>query len=466
MKYCLQVGLAVLAAGTLDVRAAEPTASAKPNIVLILVDDFGYECVGANGGTSYRTPVMDKLAATGVRFDSCYAQAVCTPTRVQLMTGLYNVRNYTDFGSMDPRSVTFANLLQRDGYATCIAGKWQLGVEPDLPRKFGFDESCLWQHTRAEKQAPGRYMNPGLEINGVARDWNGKEYGPDIVSDYALDFIQRKKDQPFLLYYTMMLTHSPYDATPDSADYGEKQPGARAGIAKVRPDGINQHFTDMTAYADKLVGKLLARLDELHLRDNTLVILLGDNGTQRGVLSMMGERRVIGGKGLPTDAGMHVPLIVNWPGHAAAGQVCHDLIDTTDFLPTIMEAVGRPVPAELPFDGHSFLPQVKGQKGRPREWYYCWYAPTDAIIAEFAATHDFKLSRTGDFYDLRTDLEEKQPLTVASLKGAAAAVAKLLQGALDRYRDARPAGMAKPWSGPKTRGNRGIDRINKTDERD
>lgn len=225
MKYCLQLGLAALAAVTLDVRAAAPAAPAKPNVVVILVDDFGYECVGANGGTSYRTPVMDRLAATGVRFDSCYAQAVCTPTRVQLMTGLYNVRNYTDFGSMDPRSVTFANLLQRDGYATCIAGKWQLGAKPDLPSKFGFDEYCLWQHTRAEKQAPGRYMNPGLEINGVARNWQNKEYGPDIVSDYALDFIQRKKDQPFLLYYTMMLTHSPYDATPDSADYGEKQLG-------------------------------------------------------------------------------------------------------------------------------------------------------------------------------------------------------------------------------------------------
>src|SRR3990172_3014044 len=110
-------------------------AHARPSVILIMADDLGYETIGANGGTSYPTPVLDKLAATGARFTHCYVQPLCTPTRVQLMTGVYNVRNYVNFGNMDPQSVTFANLLKRAGYATCIAGKWQLGRDLELPKK-------------------------------------------------------------------------------------------------------------------------------------------------------------------------------------------------------------------------------------------------------------------------------------------------------------------------------------------
>ncbi len=432
--------------------ADKPGPAGKPNIIVLLIDDMGYECIGANGCASYKTPVIDKLAATGVRFDRCYAQPLCTPTRTQVMTGIYNVRNYTDFAELDPKSVTFANLFKQAGYATCIAGKWQLGEDVDLPKKFGFDENCLWNHTRKSD----RYMNPGLDINGVAKDFTNKEYGPDIVSDYALDFIQRKKDQPFLLYYTMMLTHAPYDATPDSSDYGSRQPQGRKSTEGNRPDGTNQHFSDMVAYTDKLTGKLIAKLDELGIRDNTLILILGDNGTQRGNITYMRDnKKVVGGKGLPTEAGMHVPLIANWPGRAAAGKVSQDIVDSTDLLPTICQAAAVPVPADLQIDGRSFLPQILGEKGTPRDWYYCWYAPKkeDGIIAEFAANRDFKLSRTGDFYDLRSDIEEKQPLKVADLTGEAAAAAKVLQGVLDQYKDARPADIAMPFLGPKVKGD-------------
>lgn len=423
----------------------------RPNIVLILADDLGYECVGANGCTSYSTPVLDKLAAAGVRFEHCYVQPLCTPTRVQIMTGIYNVWNYTTFGRMDPKCVTFANLLKQAGYATCIAGKWQLGLDPELPKKFGFDEHCLWQHLREKKEAPSRYMNPGLEINGVAKDYTHQEYGPDIISNYALDFIARQKDRPFFLYYPMMLTHGPFDATPDSKDYGAKQAKGRGAARNVRPDGVNQHFVDMVAYTDKLVGRLVAQLDALGIRDNTLLVFLGDNGTARGLPTVLGERTFYGGKGLPTDAGMHVPLIVSWPRRAAGGRALPDLVDSTDVLPTLCEAAGAPVPKELNVDGRSFLPQIIGQRGRPREWYYSWYAPHDVVVAEFAATRDFKLSRSGEFYDLRKDIEEKQPLSAPTLDGEAAAAARLLQGALDRYKDARPAALAKPLSGPKQR---------------
>ena len=327
--------------------SAPRQATSKPNIILILADDLGYETIGANGGTSYRTPQLDKLAATGVRFTHCYVQPLCTPTRVQFMTGRYNVRNYINFGNMDPQAVTFGNLLKQAGYATCIAGKWQLGHDLDLPKKFGFDEYCLWQHTRR----PPRYANPGLEINGVEKDYANGEYGPDLVNDYALDFITRKKDGPFFLYYPMMLTHAPYQPTPDSQDWDPKAQGEQVNA---KPE----HFGDMVAYMDKLIGKLVARLDALGIRDNTLLLFVGDNGTGRGTRSMMGDKLVIGGKGTTTDAGMHVPLIVNWPGKIAAGSVCSDLVDSTDFLPTLLDAAGVTAPSGLKLDGRTFLPQT------------------------------------------------------------------------------------------------------------
>lgn len=423
LAFLLLVPLAAL-------HAADTPKPAKPNIILIMADDLGYETIGANGGTSYQTPVLDRLAATGVRFTHCYVQPLCTPTRVQIMTGRYNVRNYINFGNMDSRAVTFGNMLKQAGYATCIVGKWQLGRDVVLPKKFGFDEHCLWQHTRR----PPRYANPGLEINGVEKDYKSGEYGPEIVNNYALDFITRQKDGPFFLYYPMMLTHSPYQPTPDSPDWDPKAQGE-----KVNTDP--RHFADMVAYMDKLVGRLVTRLDTLGIRDDTLLIFVGDNGTGRGTRSMMGDRLVIGGKGSTTDAGMHVPLIVSWPGQAAPGTVCSDLVDSTDFVPTLLDAASVTSQAGLKLDGRTFLPQLLGAEGQPRQWIYSWYSPRQSAnmtVREFAFNQRYKLYRSGEFFDLSKDLDEKQPLTVASLDGEAAAAAKLLQRALDQFKDARP----------------------------
>lgn len=408
----------------------------RPNVVLIMADDLGYETIGANGGTSYKTPVLDRLAAEGVRFERCFVQPLCTPTRVQLMTGAYNVRNYITFGQMDPNLVTFGNLFRQAGYATAIVGKWQLGRDIDLPKKFGFDESCLWQHLRR----PPRYANPGLEINGVEKDYTHGEYGPDLVNDYACDFITRHKSKPFFLYYPMILTHAPYQPTPDSPEW---DPGAKGEMVNQRP----KHFRDMVEYMDKLVGRLVARLESEGLREKTLVIFVGDNGTGRGTPSMMGSREVVGGKGTTTAAGMHVPLIVSWPGRAATGKVCRDLIDSTDFLPTICDAAGISIPPDLVIDGRSFLPQVRGGTGRPREWIYSWYSPRGEPLREFAFNARYKLYRTGEFYDLESDRQEKSPVASETLKGEAAAARRMLQVALDQYRDARPAHLPAPGTG-------------------
>jgi arylsulfatase A len=428
------------AAALLAVVAPAPAADVpkKTNVVLILADDLGYETLGCYGGTSYKTPVLDKLAANGVRFSHCYVQPLCTPTRTQLMTGTYNIRNYVEFGWMDSRLKTFANYFHDAGYATCMAGKWQLGKDPNLPKTFGLDEWCLWQHLRR----PNRYRNPGLEINGVQKDWSMGEYGPDIVGDYTLDFISRNKSKPFFLYYPTMLTHGPYEPTPDSANYGGKKTTKKAAAAK---DGIDPNFHDMVEYTDKLVGKLLAHLESLGLRENTLVLFLGDNGTGKGTKSMFNGKIFVGGKGDTTDAGMHVPLLVSWPGKTAVGKVCPDLVDSTDFLPTICEAAGVPIPSGTTLDGRSFLSQACGEVGKPRDWYYSWYAPRNGVLkGEFAATAKHKLYRDGRFFEVDKDLHESHALKVADLTGEAAAAAKTLQVALDKYKDARPKVLPKP----------------------
>jgi arylsulfatase A len=411
--------------------SAQAADTRKPNLILILADDLGYETIGANGGTSYRTPALDKLAATGARFTHCYAQPLCTPTRVQLMTGLSNARNYISFGNMDSQAVTFANLLKPEGYVTCIAGKWQLGHDIDLPKKYGFDEYCLWQHTRR----PPRYANPGLEINGVAKDYTNGEYGPDLVNDYALDFISRKKDKTFFLYYPMMLTHMPYQPTPDSKSWDPKATGERVNEAP-------EHFGEMVEYMDKLIGKVVAKVDELGLRDNTLILFLGDNGTGKGTRSKMGDRVVIGGKGATTIAGMRVPLIANWPDRVVPGKVYSDLVDTTDFLPTLLEAASVKLPSGAKWDGRSFFPQLRGEKGQPREWIYSWYSPRqgpDMTVRECAFDQRFELYRSGNFFDLSRDAGEQRPLAVSSLEGDAATAAKKLQAGLDQFKGVRPA---------------------------
>jgi arylsulfatase A len=415
--------------------ACQPCSAAdarKPNIILIMADDFGFECVGANGCESYKTPNLDKLAAGGMRFENCFVQPVCTPTRVQLMTGMYNVRNYIQFGLLDRDATTFAHPLKEADYATAVVGKWQLGREKDSPRRFGFDESFLWQHTRR----PPRYANPGLELNGDEQDFTNGEYGPKLINDFAIDFVTRHKDQPFFLYYPMMLTHGPYPPTPDSPDWNPEARRDKDGDAP-------KHFADMVAYMDKMVGRLVAELDELGIRDNTLILFTGDNGTGRGITTQFNGQPYRGGKGGTNARGMHVPLIVNWPGRVPVGRVNDDLIDSTDFFPTLCDAGGVEVPKSLTIDGHSFWPQLQGAAGTPREWLYTWYASDGGPSAkfEFARSKNLKLYRDGRVFDLRNDPFEENALAMDDLSRADAVEAQKLRAAIDQYADARPANL-------------------------
>jgi len=415
----------------------QPTlADERPNIILIMVDDFGYECVTANGGQSYQTPTIDRLAATGVRFENCHVQPLCTPTRVQLMTGRYNIRNYLNFGTLPRTETTFGQLLKQAGYATGICGKWQLGQAPDAPQHFGFDEALLWQHTRR----PPRYANPGLERNAVEQDFTHGEYGPTLINDFALQFIQQNKTRPFFLYYPMILTHSPFQPTPDSPDWDPT-------ISSEKVQQANRHFAEMTAYTDKMVGRIVAKLDELSLRDNTLLIFLGDNGTLSSITSRFQGNDYQGGKGKTTANGTHVPLIVHWPAMTKGqGRVCADLISSTDFLPTICAAAGVAIPSDV--DGVSFLPQLRGETGTPRQWLYTWYSPRqrlDLSVKEYVFDKQYKLYRTGQFYDLVADPAESHDLATASLSGDAAAAKSKLQQVLNEFANARPAELDRQF---------------------
>lgn len=425
MKHLI---LLLICLASLGSAAAQP-----PNIIVILADDFGYECVTANGGESYQTPQLDRLASGGMRFEHCHSQPLCTPTRVQLMTGKYNVRNYLNFGTLPRTETTFAQLLKQAGYATGICGKWQLGKEKDSPQHFGFDESLLWQQTRR----PPRYANPGLELQGVEKSYPEGSYGPALIQDYALDFVTRHKSKPFLLYYPMILPHDPFQPTPDSEDWDPKAQGEKV-------NDHPKHYADMIAYMDKMIGQLDAKLAELGIRDNTLILFLGDNGTSPKVTSRFRGADYQGGKGTTTRRGHHVPFIVSWPAVMKLGRVNRDLISCADFLPTICEVAGITIPAGG--DGVSFLSQLRGEKGSPRDSLYIWYSPRqqlDLTVEEFAFDHHYKLTRTGQFFDLKTDPDERAAIVSFSLDQAAAKAR--LQGVFDQYQAARPAALDRQF---------------------
>lgn len=388
----------------------------QPNIILIMTDDQGFETIGAYGGESYQTPVLDKMAATGIRFNQAHSTPVCTPTRLKIMSGKYNSRNYTRFGEMDLDVYTFGNLFQDAGYATFIGGKWQLGGGLNAPYEFGFDEYALWQLTRR----PNRYPNPGLEINGKEVDFKNGEYGPDIINNHVLDFIDRHEDEPFFVYYPMNLTHWPFEPTPDSPEW---DPTLRRNHEEEKAlPGLHtepEFFGDMVEYADKLVGKVLSKLEELELRENTLVIFTSDNGTAEGVPSILNGEEFIGGKLTSTDAGTHVALIANWPGVVPEGVVTDDLIGFTYFFPTLAEVAGIEIPGDLDLDGESFAPILYGKGADLPDWLYMWWyrnndpeGPGD----EFARTHRYKYYQDGRFYDLAQDpLEEHSPIALEQL---------------------------------------------------
>lgn len=420
--------------------ACGATTDAQPNILLILIDDLGHEAIGAYGGASYATPNIDRLAASGVRFTHAYSTPLCSPSRVQLMTGRYNHRNYTQWGILPPGEISFGNLLRDAGYATFVAGKWQLWghellwpvEEPcclyqgQSPEQAGFDDYFVWYLDRKGS----RYADPVLSARPEDRSvYNGK-YGPDLLTDFVVEAIEshvvQRPDQPFFGYYPMVLVHDPFQPTPASADWQGDRTKADRG-----------YFPDMVEYADSMIGRILDKLEELGISDETLVLLTADNGTPRGIVSRMHDGRVIvGDKGRPTDGGTHVPFIASWPAAFAGGRVSDALIDFSDFLPSIVAAAGATLPDGAVIDGRDFLPILRGESDKIRDWVFTDYRPKFPGIDEVAYVRDrrYKLYDDGRLFDIANDVLEERALLPVELPDDAQAAYAALEAALREVR--------------------------------
>jgi len=346
------------------------------------------------------------LATEGIRFENCYSQPLCTPSRVKIMTGQYNFRNYEDFGYLNPNQKTFANYLKEAGYTTCIAGKWQLNGlnrnNPDnqdvnRPHHFGFDEYCLWQLNRQRSEGE-RYADPLITQNGKDLQRDAEGYGPQIFSDYIVDFIRRKSGEPFFVYYPMALVHDPFVPTPESPEWQDESR---------RYEQDTAYFADMMAFTDKIVGKIEKELKDKGLWENTLFIFTADNGTNVKVMSKTTYGKVKGGKGLSLNTGNHVPMIVSWPEKMIARCSENALVSFADFLPTFCEVAGISL-ENVKTDGKSILPLITGEKSVQNE-IFIHYSPRwgNRVHDRWVMDGKYKLYQDGRFYDTSKDTLEK-----------------------------------------------------------
>ena len=396
-----------------------------PNIVFVMADDVGYECFSPYGSKQYDTPRIEELAANGVLFTNSHATPLCTPSRVTLMTGKSNVRNYTDFGTFSPGQFTMVDMLRDAGYATAIAGKWQLqGTDnaAGLPAGHGFDTYCLWN---TGNTARARYWNPSLESDGRILELGADEYGPDIFTDFLLQFMEENREQPFFVYYPMVLPHTPFLPTPHSEN---------------RESEVKQaNFEDMVNYVDFLTGRFIDKLEQLELTGETVFIFTADNGSHHDLVSELQGRSIRGDKGATTDAGTHVPLIVSAPGLIQGNRVIDDLIDFSDFLPTIADLSGQVLPPGELRDGISFRDSLLGQAYEARDAIFTYYFPRPFAGAyddpyrhpevRYARDKQYKLYGNGMLFDVNADPLEETPLPEED--GQTVTVRNKLQTVLD-----------------------------------
>ena len=398
-----------------------------PNIIFILADDVGTEALGCYGGESYKTPRLDKLAAQGMKFTHCYSMPVCHPTRVCLLSGRYPFHlGNPKWGSYPKEAelTTVANTLKSAGYATAVAGKWQLALlknDVDQPHRLGFDDYCVF----GWHEGP-RYWQPMLYQNGNVRDDTREKYGPTVYVDFLADFMKKNRNKPFFAFYSMALCH---DVTDDIK-----------GHVPFAPDKDRyETFAEMVEQMDLHVGKLLDKVDELGLTDNTIVIFTTDNGSPASsylnivdgkmkkaqVVSRANGREIPGGKGSLKDGGTHVPMIVRWPGRVPEGKDADPLVDFSDFYVTFAELAAAKLPAEVDLDGHSFANLLKGERFKPRR-----IAFSQGRNGMWVRTKDYKLYADGRFVQM--NVHGTEIALKGERKGAEAFAKRQLQTHLDK----------------------------------
>ena len=285
-----------------------------------------------------------------------------------------------------------------------MAGKWrQMG---DTPGDWGFDE---WL---TDPTAGGWYWKTSYTKNGKLVETQQDVYCPDVCMDFALDFFRRHREQPFYFYYPTHLIHGPILRTPDS-----------------KGEGKTDYYDDNVAYLDKQVGQLVAELDKLGLREKTLIVFTGDNGTARfgADRSIINGRKINGMKGTMLEGGSRVPLIASWKGTMPAGKVLNDLVDFSDFFATFAELAGAKMPEGVTFDSRSFAPQLRGEKGTPREWVFVQLGPK-----WYVREQGFKLTQSGELFDMSDAPFVEKPVPAESAGDDAKAARTRLQAVLDK----------------------------------
>ena len=369
MKYLKLIALTLLlplAAKAAPVENTKPVS--KPNIIFILADDLGIGSVSSYGADHFQTPNIDALAKGGLRFDRCFASPLCGPSRALLLTGRYAYHtgmtgNETGALLKPANETMMPRLLKPAGYVTAQCGKWaQLPLQPG---DWGFDEYLRFEGS-------GKYWNTqnGARhyiLNGQPVPLGDGEYLPDRMQKFVVDFITRHQEQPFYVYYSLSHVHEQILPTPDTVP-GTKDP------FKIYQDNVT--------YMDKLVGQLVAELDRLKLRENTLIVFAGDNGTARPWFrrcTINGGRALSGHKATMLECGSLVPCIASWPARVPSGKVTQGLINICDFYPTLAQLAGATLPAGVPIDGKDFSPERIDPSARwPRDWIFVelgrhWY---------------------------------------------------------------------------------------------
>ena len=393
-KWKLCIATVIILSARMPVPAGESGEKAPPNVIVIMADDIGAEGLACYGSEIYTTPNLDRMAVEGMQFNNAYATPLCTPTRVMLMSGLYPNRTgfrsliSKDKGVRLPAEIkTFGHYFRDAGYHTAIAGKWQLGKfdeYPGQPTEHGFDEYCMWTWIYGGKKS-SRYYGPQIYRDGQVINGDKTDFGPDDYSEFLLDFIDRKKDDPFFIYFPMALVHSPFIHPPELEKLASEK----------FPKDLDKQtvaFGHMVTYMDHVVGKIMSRLRQHGIAENTLVLFTGDNGTGKQITSRIAGRQLKGGKGTMTEAGTRVPLLAWWPNRIQPS-VREELFCLVDVLPTITGVAGIKRTSKV--DGLDLSHILFEQTGRDRDHVLINFGK-----GYFVRDQRFRLNEDGKMYDI------------------------------------------------------------------
>lgn len=427
-------GAALAGCGTLPLLGS---SGSRPNLVFILVDDLGWTDLGFQGSEYYETPRIDRLAKEGMVFTSAYANAPnCAPTRACIFSGQYTPRHgvYTvnsaargksrnrrlipveNIKTLDPDVTTIAEALRPAGYRSAAIGKWHLGRDPETgPLGQGFDLNVGGNHLGHPKSYFSPYKNPELD------DGPEGESLTERLTDEALRFIDDNRQNPFFLYLSHYAVHTPIQARPEVA--------ARYSAKK----GVGGHddpkYAAMIESVDRSVGRIMDRLDDLGLSENTVVVFFSDNGPH-GAISSAAPLR--GSKGMLYEGGIREPMIVRWPGRIDPGSRCDTPVIGIDFFPTFLDLAGAPRPDGHILDGESLVPLIDGGGELPREavfWHFPAYleayrgmkghwrtTPAGAVRQGDWKLIEFFEDRRVELYNLKDDIGETNDLSAAQVE--------------------------------------------------